>query len=92
MPVDDGAAVAQKYARARQAQPEWAAPDRIDCFVENVARVLAPERVYYRPAQATPGEETLEEVIDYEPLGVVANISAWNPPTLWGRMCLCQRC
>ncbi|NMF86612.1 aldehyde dehydrogenase family protein [Nodosilinea sp. P-1105] len=130
MSVDDGAAVAQKYNRARQAQPEWAAlpladrispilrfrdlltervdtlaalltaetgkpitqarheilalPDRIDFFVENVARVLAPERVYCAPAQAPPAQETLEEVIGYEPLGVVANISAWNYPYFVG--------
>ena len=128
--VDDGAAVAEKYARARQAQPEWAAlpladrilpilrfrellvervdalaalltsetgkpiaqarneilavPGRIDFFVENAAQVLAPERVDAEPADALPGMGALEEVIAQEPLGVVANISAWNYPYFVG--------
>ncbi|MGB3199766.1 MAG: aldehyde dehydrogenase family protein [Nodosilinea sp.] len=130
MPVDDGAAVAEKYNRVRQAQPGWAArpladrvksilrfrellvervdtlaalltsetgkpitqarneilavPARIDFFVENAVRVLAPDRVYYEPADALPGMGTLEEVIGYDPLGVVANISAWNYPYFVG--------
>ncbi|MEA5450490.1 aldehyde dehydrogenase family protein [Leptolyngbya sp. CCNP1308] len=128
--VDDGAAVAEKYARARAAQPEWAVlpladrtspilqfralliervdalaalltsetgkpiaqarseilavPSRIDFFVEHAARVLAPERVYSEPVEALPGMGTLEEVIGYEPLGVIANISAWNYPYFVG--------
>lgn len=128
--VDDRAAVAEKYDRARQAQPGWAAlplvdrikpilrfrellveradvlaalltsetgkpiaqarseilavPGRVDFFVENAANVLAPERVYAEPAAALPGMGTLEEVITYDPLGVVANISAWNYPYFVG--------
>ncbi|WP_017299843.1 aldehyde dehydrogenase family protein [Nodosilinea nodulosa] len=130
IPADDGAAVAEKYARARRAQPGWAAlplgdrvksilrfrellveqvdtlaalltsetgkpitqarneilavPVRIDFFVENAAKVLAPERVYSEPAAALPGMGMLEEVIGYDPLGVVANISAWNYPYFVG--------
>ncbi|MGB3137445.1 MAG: aldehyde dehydrogenase family protein [Nodosilinea sp.] len=130
IPTDDGAAVAEKYAKARQAQPGWAAlspaeriepirrfrellieradalatllisetgkpvtqargeilalPGRIDFFAESALKVLAPERVYYEPANALPGTEKLEEVIGYDPLGVIANISAWNYPYFVG--------
>lgn len=45
---------------------------RIDFFLEAVPRVLREEQVH-----AEPG---LEERIALEPLGVVANISAWNYP------------
>lgn len=61
-----------------------AVPARIDFFVENAAKVPAPDRVYYEPADALPGMGTLEEVITYDPLGVVANISAWNYPYFVG--------
>jgi acyl-CoA reductase-like NAD-dependent aldehyde dehydrogenase len=61
-----------------------AVPARIDFFVEHAATVLAPERVYYEPADALPGMGTLEEVIGYDPLGVIANISAWNYPYFVG--------
>ncbi|WOD38177.1 aldehyde dehydrogenase family protein [Nodosilinea sp. E11] len=130
MPVDDKAAVAEKYARARAAQPGWAAlpladrikpilrfrellvervdalaalltsetgkpitqarneilavPGRIDFFVENADRVLSLERVYAEPAGALPGMGSLEEVIGHDPLGVIANISAWNYPYFVG--------
>ncbi|HSM82154.1 MAG TPA: aldehyde dehydrogenase family protein [Nodosilinea sp.] len=130
IPVDDSAAVAEKYARARAAQPEWAAlplaeriapilrfrdllvervdalaalltaetgrpiaqarseilavPGRIDFFVEHAARVLEPQRVYAEPASALPGGCTLEEIISHDPLGVIANISAWNYPYFVG--------
>ncbi|PZO45694.1 MAG: aldehyde dehydrogenase [Shackletoniella antarctica] len=130
LPIDDSAAVAQKYAQARRAQPDWAAlpladriqsilrfrsllvervdalaalltsetgkpitqsrseilavPGRIDFFVENAAKVLAPDLVYYEPANALTGMGTLEEVIGHDPLGVIANISAWNYPYFVG--------
>ena len=61
-----------------------ATPQRIDFFIENVAQVLAPQRVYQEPWQAIPGTGQLEEVITYDPLGVVANISAWNYPYFVG--------
>ncbi|MBE9156898.1 aldehyde dehydrogenase family protein [Nodosilinea sp. LEGE 06152] len=130
MPVDDGAAVAEKYGRAREAQLGWGAlpladritpilrfrdlliervdtlaalltsetgkpitqarseilalPGRIDFFVQNADQVLSPDRVYAEPAEAALGAGTLEEVIAQEPLGVIANISAWNYPYFVG--------
>ncbi|MEL6856278.1 MAG: aldehyde dehydrogenase family protein [Cyanobacteria bacterium J06607_13] len=130
IPTDDGAVVSEKVARARAAQPAWAAqpvetriellarfkallieridtlaeiltaetgkpitqarneilatPARIDFFTEQVARCLTDESVYKEPAD-NPSEETkLEEIITYDPLGVVANISAWNYPYFVG--------
>ncbi len=127
--ADDSAAVAEKVARARSAQPDWASrsveervellnrfkdlliknadslaatltaetgkpitqsrneilatPDRIIFFAENVIRLLAAESVY---EESTEGSSTpqLEEIISYDPLGVVANISAWNYPYFVG--------
>ncbi|PSN15669.1 aldehyde dehydrogenase [filamentous cyanobacterium CCT1] len=61
-----------------------AVPGRIDFFVEHAAQVLAPERVYAEPAVALPGMGVLEEAIAQEPLGVIANISAWNYPYFVG--------
>ncbi|MGF1571334.1 MAG: aldehyde dehydrogenase family protein [Nodosilinea sp.] len=130
MPGDDGAAIAQKAALARAAQPGWAAtplaeriaaiaqfrhrlveradalaalltsetgkpitqarseilstPRRLDFFIENAPSVLAPQRVYAEPASSLPGTGQLEEVIAYDPLGVIANISAWNYPYFVG--------
>ena len=120
--TDDAASVAEKYARARAAQPAWAATPleerlaaiarfrarvvaekemlarlltsevgkpiaqarnelagvlpRVDFFLAETARVLAPERVYV--------EGEMEERISREPLGVIANISAWNYPWFVG--------
>lgn len=61
-----------------------ATPQRIDFFIENVAQVLTPQRVYQEPQQAIPGTGNLEEIITYDPLGVIANISAWNYPYFVG--------
>jgi acyl-CoA reductase-like NAD-dependent aldehyde dehydrogenase len=61
-----------------------AVPGRIDFFVEDAAQVLAPDRVYSEPAYALPGTGTLEEVISHDPLGVIANVSAWNYPYFVG--------
>src|SRR6201999_4136503 len=49
---------------------------RLDFFLERVATELQPEIV-----QQADG---LEERISHEPLGVVANISAWNYPYFVG--------
>jgi acyl-CoA reductase-like NAD-dependent aldehyde dehydrogenase len=49
---------------------------RIDFFLESTPRVLREETVHSRPG--------LEEAITLEPLGVVANISAWNYPYFVG--------
>ncbi len=51
---------------------------RIDFFVNNVARIARDEVVF-----ADRGEK-LEERISHEPLGVIANISAWNYPYFVG--------
>ena len=49
---------------------------RIDYFLQTVEATIAPERVY--------SEAGLDEIISYEPLGVIANISAWNYPYFVG--------
>jgi acyl-CoA reductase-like NAD-dependent aldehyde dehydrogenase len=49
---------------------------RLDFFLEAAARTLRPARVSREPA--------MEEKISREPLGVVANISAWNYPYFVG--------
>jgi acyl-CoA reductase-like NAD-dependent aldehyde dehydrogenase len=49
---------------------------RLDFFLEATPRVLQEETVHSRPG--------LEEVITLEPLGVVANVSAWNYPYFVG--------
>lgn len=128
--VDDAAVVAEKTARARAAQPAWAArpieervellenfkilltdkadtlakiltaetgkpitqarneilgtPTRIDFFTENVARVMTAETVYQEPDADLCEVAKLEEIIGYDPLGVIANISAWNYPYFVG--------
>ena len=51
---------------------------RIDFFLEHVAAVTAEETVLHQPDGA------LDEVIGQEPLGVVANVSAWNYPWFVG--------
>ena len=121
---DSAAVIRAKYARARAAQPAWAATPikkridairafrdqvttrheelaqtltqevgkpirqsrnelggllgRIDFFIAEASRVLREEKVYSDPKQG------LEERISHEPLGVIANISAWNYPYFVG--------
>ncbi|MEO0542147.1 MAG: aldehyde dehydrogenase family protein, partial [Cyanobacteria bacterium P01_A01_bin.105] len=58
--------------------------ERTDFFLETVAAVLVSQRVYQEPWQSMPGTGQLEEVLAYEPLGVVVNISAWNYPYFVG--------
>jgi len=53
-----------------------ATPGRIDFFLETTPGVLRDETVLTR--------EALEEAITLEPLGVVANVSAWNYPYFVG--------
>ena len=122
--ADSAKDVRAKYARARAAQPAWAAvpvgkrlaairrfreiladrqPElaqtlslevgkpirqsrnelnglagRIDFFLEHTAKVLRDERVFADP------QGKLEERIGHDPLGVIANISAWNYPYFVG--------
>jgi acyl-CoA reductase-like NAD-dependent aldehyde dehydrogenase len=51
---------------------------RLDFFLAESARALRDETVLKQPAQK------LEERISHEPLGVIANISAWNYPYFVG--------
>ncbi len=50
---------------------------RIDFFLEATAKTLRPQRV-------SGSNESMEERISHEPLGVIANISAWNYPWFVG--------
>src|SRR5688572_27208013 len=60
----------------RQSRNELTAMQgRIDFFLEHTERAIADEVVL--DTSDPPG---LQERISYEPLGVVANISAWNYP------------
>lgn len=68
---------------AETGKPLWQAKNevngaagRIDFFIDNSAKYLAEEVVHR--------EEGLTELIAYEPMGVIANISAWNYPYLVG--------
>jgi len=120
--ADDAASVAAKFARARRAQPAWAATPlaersaairrfraaaereletlartltqevgkplqqsknelngflgRIDFFLAEVENTVAPETVF--------ADGAMTERIDHDPLGVVANVSAWNYPYFVG--------
>jgi acyl-CoA reductase-like NAD-dependent aldehyde dehydrogenase len=51
---------------------------RIDFFIAESVRALREERVF------TDAKQKLDERITHEPLGVVANISAWNYPYFVG--------
>ncbi|HEV8548430.1 MAG TPA: aldehyde dehydrogenase family protein [Polyangiaceae bacterium] len=63
----------------KQAQSELnALAGRIDFFLEHTAEVLAEETVLHQ------ADGALDEVIGHEPLGVVANVSAWNYPWFVG--------
>ena len=124
---DNAAAVTAKIARARAAQPGWAAtplqtrlaaitrfrdavvankdelallltremgkpiaqarnelaalPGRIDFFLRKTPEVVADESVL---VEGEPGAPALQEIVAFEPLGVVANVSAWNYPYFVG--------
>ena len=51
---------------------------RLDFFIDEAARVLRDEKVF------VDVEHKLEERISHDPLGVIANISAWNYPYFVG--------
>lgn len=122
LPCDDAASVAAAHAKARAAQPAWAATPmadrkaciskfregvvrdmeslaatmtretgkplkmsrnelngllgRIDFFLKEVELALATETVF--------DDGAMKERIQHAPLGVVANISAWNYPWFVG--------
>ncbi|MBE9064227.1 aldehyde dehydrogenase family protein [cf. Phormidesmis sp. LEGE 11477] len=61
-----------------------ATPPRIDFFIEQIEPVIAAQHLYQEPRNALPGTGQLEEIISYDPLGVIANISAWNYPYFVG--------
>jgi acyl-CoA reductase-like NAD-dependent aldehyde dehydrogenase len=52
---------------------------RIDFFLEHTAAAMQDEVVL-----RSSGQQPMEERIHYEPLGIVANISAWNYPYFVG--------
>jgi acyl-CoA reductase-like NAD-dependent aldehyde dehydrogenase len=60
-----------------------ATPGRVDYFLEHTAALLAEERVFPIDPNTT-GPFAMEERISLEPLGVIANISAWNYPWFVG--------
>jgi acyl-CoA reductase-like NAD-dependent aldehyde dehydrogenase len=122
--ADDAKSVAEKYKRARAAQPDWARRPldqrlaalakfrglvvantealagilttemgkpiaqsrnelrgllpRLDFFLSETAATLRPRKVH------SEADGKLEERISHEPLGVIANISAWNYPWFVG--------
>src|ERR1700694_2315156 len=51
---------------------------RIDFFLAEAPRILREQKVH------ADGKQKLEERISHEPLGVIANISAWNYPYFVG--------
>ena len=51
---------------------------RLDFFLEKTAEILKDKMVF------KDGEQKLEESVTLEPLGVIANISAWNYPYFVG--------
>ncbi|MGP1387760.1 MAG: aldehyde dehydrogenase family protein [Thainema sp.] len=57
----------------------------IDFFLANVHQLMEPKLLRQAPDPlAFPGLADLEEVLTYDPLGVVANISTWSHPYLAG--------
>lgn len=61
----------------KQARNELnAMPGRIDFFLEHTANAIAAEKVF--------DDGGMVEWVRYEPLGVIANISAWNYPYFVG--------
>ncbi|HET9046364.1 MAG TPA: aldehyde dehydrogenase family protein, partial [Casimicrobiaceae bacterium] len=63
----------------RQSRSELSAlTGRLDFFLAESARALRDERVF------ASAEQKIEERITHEPLGVIANISAWNYPYFVG--------
>ena len=58
---------------------------RIDYFVRNVGRLLESRTPIASGGQVrAPGAAQLQEAVTYDPLGVIANISAWNYPYFVG--------
>ncbi|MDA0266158.1 MAG: aldehyde dehydrogenase family protein [Cyanobacteria bacterium] len=60
-----------------------ATPARIDFFLDHGQSVLSDKQVFLEPGDS-PETAQLKEVISQDPLGVIANISAWNYPYFVG--------
>ena len=82
---DSSETISKKFELVKDAQSEWAAVPlekrigarkRLEYFIKNSAKWLAEEWI-------TEEDATREKIV-YEPLGVIANISAWNYPYLVG--------
>jgi len=56
---------------------------RLDFFLAATEKTIAPETVYPVQTQNSTPQPLIEE-IEHEPLGVIANISAWNYPWFVG--------
>ncbi len=66
----------------RQAQGEIKGlGQRINFFLEQTKNEIAPRHIH---KSNTSTQQQVEEIISYEPLGVIANISAWNYPYFVG--------
>jgi len=62
-----------------------ATPARVRYFIEQIRQTLTPRLVHQDPDTGrVVGTGALEEIVTYDPLGVVANISAWNYPYFVG--------
>jgi acyl-CoA reductase-like NAD-dependent aldehyde dehydrogenase len=59
-------------------------PARIDFFIQHTPQVMESRIMHREPADSLPGTATLEEILSYDPLGTIANISAWNYPYFVG--------
>ncbi len=58
-----------------------ATPGRINYFIENVERMSASRTPLVNGSPGgLPGQGAMQESVTYDPLGVIANISAWNYP------------
>lgn len=71
----------------KQARSEIAATvGRVDFFLHNVRRFLGGETIQTRESS---DDGRTEERLSYDPLGVIANISAWNYPYFVGVNVFC---
>lgn len=62
-----------------------ATPGRIDFFLDHVAAEMQPRLMRQDPeGSPVPGTAAMEEAVTFDPLGVIANISAWNYPWFVG--------
>ncbi|MCB9548314.1 MAG: aldehyde dehydrogenase family protein [Myxococcales bacterium] len=74
--TDTGKPIAQARNEVR------ATPARIQWFLDETAALVAPELLAH--GGPVPGTRATDELVTWDPLGVVANISAWNYPWFVG--------